>query len=292
MTRTDAGFRCVCGKVYTKENGVVLAWPTNMDELSKEEAEYHDHFDEQAVEVHQLDAWRNKYYHERIWSAIKTIPSGSTLLEIGAGSGYDASQLKGQYHLVLTDISSKTLERLRQTAGDATSEYIAADGVALPFGDTSFDGVYTVATWHHFADPEKALNEMKRVLKPGGTLVIGVEPNQVYFKGIKRLRHVLCHATHTHEHDGSHADAEMEGFSKQQLQELFASWQDVSIQPMWFFAGWMHYGLEFLFRALKLKRRIALPLWLERAVVQLDESLFKLPLINGLGWHWIIVARK
>jgi SAM-dependent methyltransferase len=53
----------------------------------------------------------------------------------------------------------------------------AADVRALPFPDASMDAIYSMGTIEHFADTERAVAEMARVLKPGGRAIIGV-PNR------------------------------------------------------------------------------------------------------------------
>lgn len=53
----------------------------------------------------------------------------------------------------------------------------ASDVRILPFADKSFDAIYSMGTIEHFLDPERALREMFRVLKPGGRAVVGV-PNR------------------------------------------------------------------------------------------------------------------
>ena len=52
-----------------------------------------------------------------------------------------------------------------------------ADVRRLPFRDGSFDAVYSMGTIEHFRDPETALGEIHRVLRPGGRAVVGV-PNR------------------------------------------------------------------------------------------------------------------
>ena len=53
----------------------------------------------------------------------------------------------------------------------------AADVRALPFGDASFDAIYSMGTIEHFGETERAVEEMARVLKPGGRAIVGV-PNR------------------------------------------------------------------------------------------------------------------
>jgi len=279
---------------YSRQGSVWVGWGKEMGELAKEEAEYHDQFDEEAGDVHQLEAWRNVFYHRLLQNKIKELPKGGKVLEIGAGSGADAAELKNDYQLTLTDVSPKTLERLAKKLGTEGIDYIAVDGTNLPFVDNYFDGLYMVAVWHHFEDPDKGLNEALRVLKPGGQLVIGVEPNKTYFYWIKIFRSLLCKAVHIKADEGSRADAEMVGFSYGEIKQMFdpEKWHDITIRPMWLFAGWWHYFLEFIYRAFKLKKRIKLLLWLEKFIVGLDEALFKVPFVKYLCWHWIVSSVK
>jgi ubiquinone/menaquinone biosynthesis C-methylase UbiE len=57
-------------------------------------------------------------------------------------------------------------------AGLTNVEFKRGDAECLSFADGQFDGVVTRAAIHHFADPRRALSEMRRVLRPGGTAVI------------------------------------------------------------------------------------------------------------------------
>lgn len=282
------------GRSYEQKGRVWIGWAAEMGELAKDEAHHHDEDTEDAREVHQLNCPRNAYYHTLIQSYIKTLPQGSSVLEIAAGSGYDAQALKDAYQLTLSDVSVETLNRLADNLSDDGIIYVAADGEHLPFVDHYFDGAYMVAVLHHFEHPEQGLKECARVLKPSGVLVIGMEPNTFYFKWIHRFQGMLYRLTHTDPSYISKADAETKGFSYAELKALLntGDWQDVKIRPAWFLAGWWHYAAEFLFRALKFKKRLVLPLALEKLIVTFDEILFKLPFVKHLGWHWIIVAKR
>ncbi|MBI2990235.1 MAG: class I SAM-dependent methyltransferase [Candidatus Magasanikbacteria bacterium] len=284
--------------IYKENPEIFLCWPSDMNDLAKAEAEHHDHDHEDPFEVHQLESWRNRFYHRRIWKLLQKMPVSSRILEVGAGSGFDAKELLGRnYELVLGDVSPETLNRLSQRLGLLSDErvyYVALDAEHLPFLSNSFEAMYMIATFHHVESPIAALAEAERVLKPDGLLILGVEPNLTYFRPIRWFKGILYRLSHTDPEHISKADAQMEGFSKSQLDLLFKGkeWKDLSIRPMWFIAGFFHYVMEFMFRALKLSKRLRLPLWFEKFLVRLDEFLFKIPGFSYLAWHWVLTARK
>ena len=77
------------------------------------------------------------------------------------------------------DISEPTLTQARAafTRDSGPLRAAAADVRALPFRDESFDAIYSMGTIEHFDETEQAVEEMVRVLKPGGRAIIGV-PNR------------------------------------------------------------------------------------------------------------------
>ena len=75
------------------------------------------------------------------------------------------------------DISEPTVRQAGAAFGAAVLHAPVADVRRLPFLDRSFDAVYSMGTIEHFHDPEVALAEIHRVLRPGGRAVIGV-PNR------------------------------------------------------------------------------------------------------------------
>ncbi|MGQ0750215.1 MAG: class I SAM-dependent methyltransferase [Betaproteobacteria bacterium] len=97
-----------------------------------------------------------------------------TVLEIGAGSGLNL-QFYGAtvQHLYALDPSEELLGMARKRAGEAAVpvEFLVHSGEEIPLGDRSCDTVVTTWTLCTIPDPVKALSEMKRVLKRGGTLL-------------------------------------------------------------------------------------------------------------------------
>ena len=77
------------------------------------------------------------------------------------------------------DISEPTviLARAAFESGPCGLEAAVADVRDLPFGDGSFDAIYSMGTIEHFDETERAVEEMARVLKPGGRAIVGV-PNR------------------------------------------------------------------------------------------------------------------
>ena len=104
-------------------------------------------------------------------------------LEIGSGTGYfslNLLQLGLIGRLVATDISPGMLGELAATAErlGLEVETETTDAERLPFEDESFDLVFGHAVLHHLPDLPAALAELRRVLRPGGTLAFCGEPSR------------------------------------------------------------------------------------------------------------------
>lgn len=99
------------------------------------------------------------------------------VLDVGCGTGdyaAVAARHDGVYHGV--DFSPSMIAQARvRAAGDEPGARVAvACGEQLPFADDTFDLVLGLGFIAYFADPRSALCEIRRVLKPGGTLVLQV----------------------------------------------------------------------------------------------------------------------
>jgi len=98
------------------------------------------------------------------------LPAAGRLLDAGGGTGRVSCQLRPMVDdLVVTDVSPGMLAQAK-IRNDL--ELSLAFAETLPFADGAFDRVLVVDALHHFCDQRRAVTDLLRVLKPGGTLVI------------------------------------------------------------------------------------------------------------------------
>jgi ubiquinone/menaquinone biosynthesis C-methylase UbiE len=120
---------------------------------------------------------------------------GERVLEIGPGTGYYSLDVaralapSGELHLfdLQREMLAHTLARGRGSAG-RTLVATQGDAVRLPYTDESFDAAYIVCTLGEIPGREEALRELRRVLKPGGRLVVGELVGDPHMVRFERLR--------------------------------------------------------------------------------------------------------
>lgn len=104
-------------------------------------------------------------------------PKGSDrMLDVASGWGFVPLAFASLVSRVTgIDLTPEQVELARQLAAErkvSNVEYLEGDAEDLRFGTGDFDLVTCRFTFHHFGDPEKVLFEMKRVLAPGGRIVL------------------------------------------------------------------------------------------------------------------------
>jgi len=132
--------------------------------------------EESAVEVYDR---MQRHLRDHGWiETDQVLRSGITegiVLEIGPGPGnLGLEWLKRTEGTRLTglEISPKMIEIAEENAREYGLEtrvkYVQGDAQKMPFEDNSFDGVFTNGSLHEWSEPARILNEIFRVLKPGG----------------------------------------------------------------------------------------------------------------------------
>ncbi len=102
---------------------------------------------------------------------------GSLVLEAGCGVGAQTNIIATKNpdsNFISVDISEDSIQEARQairSAGITNVEFRQADIYHLPFKDETFDCVFICFVLEHLHNPAQALNELKRVLKNGGTMI-------------------------------------------------------------------------------------------------------------------------
>ena len=103
-------------------------------------------------------------------------PPHSRVLEVAPGPGYLAIELAKRHSYKVTglDISQTFVEIAKENARKESVEvdFQHGNASAMPFADEMFDLIVCRAAFKNFAQPGEAINEMFRVLKPGGRAVI------------------------------------------------------------------------------------------------------------------------
>jgi len=104
------------------------------------------------------------------------VPLHGSVLEVAPGPGYFAIELAklGDYRIKGLDISETFVEIARANAANENVEvdFRRGNASAMPFRDGKFDFLLCRAAFKNFSDPHGALEEMYRVLKPGGRALI------------------------------------------------------------------------------------------------------------------------
>ncbi|HVU86394.1 MAG TPA: class I SAM-dependent methyltransferase [Pirellulales bacterium] len=100
------------------------------------------------------------------------VAAGAKVLEVAPGPGYLSIELArfGRCHVVGLDISHSFVAMATESARQAgvTAEFHQGDAAAMPFADNEFDFIICRAAFKNFSRPVEALDEMHRVLRPGG----------------------------------------------------------------------------------------------------------------------------
>ncbi|WP_242441383.1 class I SAM-dependent methyltransferase [Stenotrophomonas maltophilia] len=106
---------------------------------------------------------------------------GKRVLDVACGEGYGSRILSNAASSVVgVDISAEAVAHAQGKYACGSLEFVEASAASLPFPDDSFDVVVSFETIEHHDQHEEMLSEIRRVLRPGGLLVLS-SPNKQYY---------------------------------------------------------------------------------------------------------------
>ena len=133
----------------------------------------HGYSEREALRLsEQADTLERLLHHDTIYSP------GTKVLEAGCGIGAQTLILaknNPEAKIISFDISHESLGKARENVrerGIKNVRFLQADIFSLPFGEESFDHVFICFVLEHLQNPVEALECLKKVLKPGGTVTV------------------------------------------------------------------------------------------------------------------------
>jgi SAM-dependent methyltransferase len=129
-----------------------------------------------------MEHWHRYHFASR-WAA------GKRVLDVACGEGYGSALLaRGAAHVTGVDISAEAIDHARRAYADRGNlEFLCASCTALPLGDASVDVAVSFETLEHIAEQDPFLDELARVLKPDGILVLSC-PNKLEYSDKRNYR--------------------------------------------------------------------------------------------------------
>ena len=117
-------------------------------------------------------------WQRRVKMLTAHIKASDKILEIGCGTGYFTKEIaKTKATITAIDISPELLNMAKQEIPETNVSFVLDNAYELSFDDNCFDSIVGSSVLHHL-EVEKAINEMFRVLKAGGSMFF-TEPNMM-----------------------------------------------------------------------------------------------------------------
>ncbi len=166
-----------CGHAYPVREGIVIARESTGSN------------NEIARDFYDGPLWpRFRFWEKFTWvnlggerrardKVLRHLPKGEglKLLDVAIGDGVYLDWLPSSWSVVGVDISRVQLGACRRHAGTRDLTLILGEAEDLPVRDGRFDAALSIGAFNYFNDPEQALREMVRAVRPGGTVVVSDE---------------------------------------------------------------------------------------------------------------------
>ena len=218
----------------------------------------------------------DQYHFEKLHHLLRLVPfdgyRGRSVLEVGCGAGVDLARFaKGGAVVTGVDLAASAIDLARANFEQQglQGRFDVADGERLPLPDDSVDLIYAHGVVQYTADPQRLVEECRRVLKPGGEAVFQVYNRVSWLNALGRLMKVGL----------EHEDAPvLLKFSIGEFRALVSRFREVRIVPERFpVKSRLHGGWKgALFNGVFVRTFNTLPR----------------PLVRRFGWHLLAFCRN
>ena len=126
------------------------------------------------VRLHQLYSTNKLGWHRWVFEQLN-LPAYSHILELGCGAGYlwreNRSRTLEGWEITFSDLSLGMVQEAHRNLGgeQCRFRFVALDSQHIPFASETFDAVISNHMLYHVPDKARALSEIRRVLRPGGS---------------------------------------------------------------------------------------------------------------------------
>lgn len=133
--------------------------------------------------IYEASMKSQKNIYDYLYQNISRAAEGKTVLELATGPGMIAKHIaSAAKSVVATDFAPNMIETAKKGKVPQNVTFEVADATSLPYADKAFDLVIIANALHIIPDPQKALAQIKRVLKDDGLLIA---PNFIFRKSGK-----------------------------------------------------------------------------------------------------------
>ena len=114
---------------------------------------------------------RDAAAYEQLYALLRPVVRSKTVLELATGAGLIAKNIvSSAAHIEATDASEEMIAQAKRGNQSARLHFSVQDMFHLPYADESFDVIIAANVLHILPEPERALSEIRRVLKDDGVL--------------------------------------------------------------------------------------------------------------------------
>ena len=167
------------------------------------------------------------YHFDKLHHLLTLIPfdglAGRRVLDLGCGTGVDLVRFaRGHAKVVGVDLAESAIRLARQNVGHQTlsAGLLVADGERLPFPDSQFDYVFAHGVVQYTANGRRLVEEVRRVLRPGGEAVFQGYNRISWLNALSKLMKVDL------EHEGAPV---LHKYSPDEFRRLVEGFPDVRV---------------------------------------------------------------